>query len=67
MEKAIKSFLRQFTSRVTNDQVVENIYIPNEEKKTLRIAKTIGEENRVSFNDTFLGAKKQLDKLKFNK
>lgn len=67
MEKAIKSFLRQFTSRVTNDQVVENIYIPNEEQKTLRIAKTVGEENRVSFNDTFLHHKKELDKLKFNR
>lgn len=66
MEKAIKSFLRQFTSRVTNDQEVENIFIPNEPQK-LRISKTIGEENRTSFNDTFLHHKRELDKLKFNR
>lgn len=67
MEKAIKSFLSAFKSAVTNDQEVENIFIPNEEQKTLRIAKTVGEENRTSFNDTFLHHKRELDKLKFNR
>lgn len=67
MEKAINQFLKRFRSVSNESEQVENIYIPNEPQKTLRIAKTIGEENRTSFNDTFLHHKRELDKLKFNR
>ena len=67
MEKAINQFLKRFRSSSNERSQLDNVFIPNEEKKTLRISKTVGEENRVSFNDTFLHHKRELDKLKFNK
>lgn len=67
MEKAINQFLKRFRSVSNESERVENIFIPNEEQKTLRIAKTIIPENRTGFNQTFLDVKKELDKLKFNK
>ena len=67
MEKAINQFLKRFRSERNESNECDNIFIPNEEQKTLRIAKTVGEENRTSFNDTFLHHKRELDKLKFNR
>jgi hypothetical protein len=65
--EALFNWLNQFTSHVSNEKEVENTFTPNEPQKSLRIAKTVGEENRVSFNETFLFHKRELDKLKFNK
>lgn len=67
MEKAMTKWLNQFRSVQTHENEVDNVFIPNEGKSTLRIAKTIGLENRTSFNETFQHHKRELDKLKFNK
>ena len=67
MEKQITKWLNQFRSPQTNEKEVTNVFIPNEGKSTLRIAKTIVPECRGSFNETFENAKRELDKLKFNK
>ena len=62
---AVTEWLKQFRSAENqhNGKAVNEYTEP----KKLRISKTIGEENRVSFNDTFLHHKKELDKLKFNR
>ena len=67
METQIKKWLKQFRSVQTNDNEVENTYIPHEAQSTLRIAKTIVPDERASFNETFQSARRELDKLKFNK
>jgi uncharacterized membrane protein len=65
--EAVTKWLNQFRSPQTHDNEVENTYIPHEGKSTLRIAKTILPDERASFNETFQSARRELDKLKFNK
>jgi uncharacterized membrane protein len=67
MEKAVTKWLNQFRSVQTDEKEVSNVFIPNEGKSTLRIAKTIVPDERASFNETFQSANRELDKLKFNK
>jgi hypothetical protein len=67
MERQITKWLKQFRSVQTHDNECENVFIPHEGKSTLRIEKTVGLENRTSFNETFLHHKRELDKLKFNR
>ena len=63
--RAVTEWLKQFRSAENqhNGKAV-NEYT---EQKRLRISKTIIPENRTGFNQTFLDAKKELDKLKFNR
>jgi hypothetical protein len=65
--EAVTKWLKQFRSVQTNENEVDNVFIPHEGKSTLRIEKTVGLENRASFNETFQSARRELDKLKFNK
>jgi uncharacterized membrane protein len=65
--EAVTKWLNQFRSPQTNEKEVDNVFIPNEGKSALRIAKTIVPDERASFNETFQGARRELDKLKFNK
>jgi uncharacterized membrane protein len=66
MEKAVTKWLNQFRSVQTHEKEVDNVFIPNEGRSTLRIAKTIVPDERASFNETFQSANRELDKLKFN-
>jgi uncharacterized membrane protein len=65
--EAVTKWLNQFRSPQTNENEVDNVFIPAEGKSTLRIAKTIVPDERTSFNETFQSANRELDKLKFNK
>lgn len=62
--KKLSNFFKRFTSDLTNDQVVENIYIPQGGISTLRVKETVQPDKRMNYTDTFNHIHNELQTVK---
>lgn len=54
--------IHSFFNRSKASNLLENTFIPNTERKSLRIAKTVQPDERLTFNEVFINARKELMK-----
>ena len=72
LEQSINQFLKRFRSVPNESEQLENTYIPNEPKKSVRTERTVYPTddfliNRPTFNNTFGSIHNESNKLKFNR
>ena len=52
--------IHSFFNRSKASNLPENTYTPNTDRKSLRIAKTVQPDERATFNEVFINARKEL-------